>query len=70
MPRGGKEHVVKKSKFTEDQDAFALKQAELDIRVEDFCCKVGIDEATFFLWKKLYGGIPPSELRRPRQLLE
>lgn len=37
----GQEHVVKKSKFTEEQIAFALKQAELGTRVEEVCRKMG-----------------------------
>jgi hypothetical protein len=36
----GKEHFVKKSRFTEDQMAFALTQAELGIRVEEICRKL------------------------------
>ena len=68
-PRG-QEHVVKKSKFTEEQIVFALKQAELGTRVEEVCRKLGISEATFYVWKKRYGGIGPSELRRLRQLEE
>lgn len=43
----GQEHVVKKSRFTEEQIAFALKQAELGTRVEEVCRKLGISEATF-----------------------
>jgi putative transposase len=66
----GQEHVVKKSKFTEEQIAFALKQAELGTKVEEVCRKLGISEATFYVWKKRYGGIGPSELRRLRQLEE
>jgi putative transposase len=66
----GQEHVVKKSKFTEEQIAFALKQAELGTRVEEVCRKMGISEATFYVWKKRYGGILPSEVRRLRQLEE
>ena len=27
--------------------------------------KMGIIEATFYVWKKKYSGIGPSELRRP-----
>ena len=61
---------MRKSKFTEDQIAFALKQAELGTRVEEVCRKMGISEATFYVWKKRYGGIGPSELRRLRQLEE
>lgn len=61
---------MKKSKFTEEQIAFALKQVELGTRVEEVCRKLGISEATFYLWKKRYGGVAPSELRRLRQLEE
>jgi putative transposase len=61
---------VKKSKFTEQQIAFALKQAELGTPVEEVCRKVGISDATFYNWKKKYGGLGPSELRRLRQLEE
>ena len=58
------------SKFTEAQIAFALKQAELGTKVEEVCRKLGISEATFYNWKKRYGGVGPSELRRMRQLEE
>ncbi|ARV18670.1 hypothetical protein AEP_01726 [Curvibacter sp. AEP1-3] len=61
---------MKKNKFTEIQMAFALKQAELGTRVEDVCRKLGISEATFYLVKKRYGGVGPSELRRLRRLEE
>lgn len=70
IAQNGQEHVVKKSRFTEEQIAFALKQAELGTRVEDVCRKMGISEATFYIWKKRYGGVGPSELRRLRQLEE
>lgn len=61
---------MKKSKFTEEQIAFALKQAELGTCIEEVCRKMGISEATFYVWKKRYGGVGPSELRRLRQLEE
>lgn len=61
---------MKRSKFTEQQIAFALKQAELGATVEEVCRKLGISEATFYNWKKKYGGLGPSELRRLRQLEE
>ena len=57
---------MKTSKFTEAQIAFALKQAELGTKVEEVCRKLGISEATFYNWKKRYGGVGPSELRRMR----
>ncbi|AIR70165.1 transposase [Dickeya fangzhongdai] len=61
---------MKKSRFTEEQIAFALKQAETGTRVEEFCRKMGISEATFFNWKKKFGGMGVVELRRLRQLEE
>lgn len=59
---------MKKTKFTEQQIAFALKQAETGTRVEEVCRKMGISEATFYNWKKKYGGLGVTELRRLRQL--
>ncbi len=61
---------MKRSKFTEQQIAFALKQAELGTPVEEVCRKMGISDATFYNWKKKYGGLGPSELRRLKQLEE
>jgi putative transposase len=37
---------MKKSKFTEAQIAFALKQSETGTRVEEVCRKMGISQAT------------------------
>lgn len=61
---------MKKSKFTEEQIAFVLKQAETGTSVEEVCRKTGIGQATFYAWKKKYGGLGVSELRRLRQLEE
>lgn len=61
---------MKKSRFTEQQIAYGLKQAELGTAVAEICRKMGVSEATFYLWKKKYGGLGPSELRRLRQLEE
>ena len=62
--------AMKKSKFTETQIVFALKQAETGTAVAEVCRKLGISEATFYSWKKKYGGLDPAELRRLRQLEE
>ena len=61
---------MKKSKFTEQQIVFALHQAETGVRVEEVCRKMGISEATFYNWKKKYGGLGVSELRRLKMLEE
>jgi len=61
---------MKKTKFTEQQIVFALKQAETGTRVDEVCRKMGISEATFYNWKKKYGGLGVSELRELKQLKE
>ncbi len=61
---------MKKSRFTEEQIAFALRQAETGTRVEEICRKMGISDATFYTWRKKFGGLGVSELRRLRQLEE
>lgn len=59
---------MKKSKFTEEQISFALKQAETGVAVTEVIRKMGITEQTFYRWKKKYAGLGPSELRRLKQL--
>ena len=61
---------MKKSKFTEAQIVFALKQSDGGVKVEEVCRKMGISEATFYAWKKKYGGLGVSELRELRMLKE
>ncbi len=61
---------MKKSQFTEEQIAYALKQAELGTPVAEVCRKMGISDATFYNWRTKYGGLSPSELRRLKQLEE
>lgn len=61
---------MKKSRFTDEQIAFALRQAETGTPVKEVIRKMGIAEQTFYRWKKLYGGLGPSEVRRLKQLEE
>jgi putative transposase len=39
---------MKKTKFTEAQIAFPLRQAVTGIPIKEVCRKIGISEATFF----------------------
>ena len=61
---------MRKSKFTEEQIAMALRQGEAGTPVADICRKLGISQATYFRWKKAYGSLGVSELRELRQLRE
>jgi len=54
----------------DQQIAFALKQAECGISIDEILRKMGISEATFYNWKKKYSGLGISELRRLKQLEE
>jgi putative transposase len=57
---------MKKSKFSEQQIAFILKQAEDGTTVEEVCRKVGISIQTYYRWRSKYGGLMPSEMKRLR----
>jgi putative transposase len=59
---------MKRSKFSEEQVAYALRPAEAGTPVGDVCRQLGVSEATFYAWKKKYAHLGVSELRRLRQL--
>jgi putative transposase len=61
---------MKKSRFSEQQIAFILKQADEGTSVEEVCRKAGISQQTYYRWRKKYAGLMPSELRRLKQLEE
>ena len=61
---------MKKSRFTEQQIAFALRQAETGTPVSEVTRKLGITNQTFYRWKQKSSGLGPSELRRLKQLEE
>ena len=57
-----------KKGHTEAQIIAALKQHESGDKTADICRKLGISQATFYLWKKQYAGLGVQELRELRQL--
>ena len=61
---------MKGSKFTEQQIAFILRQSDEGTSVEEVCRKAGVSIQTYYRWRKKYGGLMPSEMKRLRQLEE
>ena len=57
-------------RFTEEQIAFALKQHETGVSVTEICRKMGVSDASFYLWKKKYAGMGVTELRKLKALEE
>lgn len=60
----------KKKRYTEQQIAFALKQAELGTSPREIIRKMGICEQTFYTWKKKYAGMGTVQIKRLKSLEE
>jgi putative transposase len=61
---------MKSSRYTAEQIAFAMRQAESGTPVPEICRKMGIAEQTFYRWKKKFAGMGVAEVRRLRVLEE
>ena len=59
---------MRKSRFTEEQIAGALRQSEAGTPVSEVIRKLGVSEQTFYRWKRKYAGMGPAELRKMKQL--
>lgn len=61
---------MKRSRFSEEQIVYAIRQVESGTPIGDLCRQLGVSEATFYTWKKQYAHLGVSELRRLRQVEE
>ena len=59
---------MKKSRFTEEQIAYALRLGDSGTPVADVCRQIGISEATYYTCKKKYADMGVTELRRLKML--
>ena len=61
---------MERKQYSDEQIAFALRQADGGTAVEEICRKLGVSEATFYRWKKQFAGMGTVEIRRLKQLEE
>ena len=61
---------MKSSRYSPEQVAFGLRQAEEGTPVAEVCRKMVISEQTFYRWKKRFQGMGVAEMRRLRVLEE
>ena len=61
---------MKQKRYTDEQIAFDLRQAESGTAVAEICRKLGVSEPTFYRWKKQFAGMGTVEIRRLKQLEE
>ena len=59
---------MKRSRFSEEQIAYALRLAESGTPVVDVCRQIGVSEATYYTWKKKFGDLGVTEIKRPKML--
>jgi putative transposase len=59
---------MKRTRYSEEQIAFALRQAESGTPVTEVCWKMGVTEQSFYRWKRKYAGMGVAELRRLKLL--
>ena len=61
---------MKKSRFTETQIVAMLRQYEVGMKVTNICREKGITTATFYSWKRKYGGMDAQQIKELKSLQE
>jgi len=61
---------MKRKRYTDEQIAYALRQAESGTPVTEICRKMGVSQQTFYTWRRKFAGMGVAELRELRQLRE
>jgi putative transposase len=58
-----------KRRFSEEQIVAIVREGSADGQsVGEVCRRHGISQPTFYTWRRKYGGMPESEVRRLREL--
>ena len=59
---------MRKGKWSVEQIISILKEAEVGVSVSELCRKYGMTDASFYLWRKKYGGLEANEAVRLKSL--
>ncbi len=59
---------MKRSRFSEEQIIWILKEHQAGLGTKELCRKHGISDATFYKWRSKYGGMEVSDARRLKTL--
>ena len=59
---------MKRSRFSEAQIIGILKEHQACLRAPELCRKHGISDATFYNWRRKYGGMDVADARRLKEL--
>lgn len=60
--------MAKRSRFAQAQIVHILQQAEAGVPLAELLRKYGVSQATFYSWRKKYGGMSASEAQRLKQM--
>lgn len=59
-----------KKHFSDEQSISILREAEAGIFARELCCKHAISDATFYTWRKKFGGMETPEVKHLKSLKE
>ena len=57
-----------KKRYTDEQIIAFLKQAEAGTPIKELCRKHGFSDASFYLWRRRFGGMSVPDAKRLREL--
>ncbi len=61
---------MKHTRFTEEQRIAILREQDAGAKTDEICRRHGISQATFYSWRKKYGGMGVVDAKRLKALEE